>query len=141
MKYLFEINDFYKQQSRSPGKSRPKISKKLLITNFVNISGIAIFHCLARILIEVQVFCFEYIKINQSQRCISLVFTEKLKTVIFQLVLYLHLYSGKDVVYEQEENHNFLFLPNFTSKDSKVISLNFFPMISVPWCPKQKKNC
>ena len=27
MKYLFEINDFDKQQSRSPGKSRPKISK------------------------------------------------------------------------------------------------------------------
>ena len=107
MKYLFEINDFYKQ-SWSPIKPQPKISKKLLITNFVNISGIAIFHCLARILIEVQVFCFEYIKINQSERCISLVFTEKIKTVIFQLVLYLHLYSGKDVVYEQEENHNFL---------------------------------
>ena len=29
MKYIqvFEINDFYKQQSRSPGKSGPKISK------------------------------------------------------------------------------------------------------------------
>ena len=108
MKYLFEINDFYKQQSRPPGKLRPKISKKSLITNFVNISGIATFHCLARILIEVQVFYFEYIKINQTERCISLVLTEKLKTVIFQLVLYLHLYSGKDVVYEQEENHNFL---------------------------------
>ena len=27
MKYLFEINDFDKQKSRSPGKSRPKISK------------------------------------------------------------------------------------------------------------------
>ena len=95
MKYLFEINDFYKQQSQSLGKSRPKISKKLLITNFVNISGIAIFHCLARILIEVQVFCFEYIKINQSERCISLVFTEKLKTIIFQLVFYTIYTLGK----------------------------------------------